>query len=854
MGDFRRVNCLGIISIRFTFTRQPFMAMQVRLLRYFFALIIGLGVCLQTGAQDSVRNKKPDSAVAPNLSDTSISRRIQQSADILNEKLREKYRSQLALSRQERVFASLRAEFQRTKDYLKSGIDTAMIARELHLAEERIEIAGEGIFTNVGTVQTSRNLATSEVMLTELDSRNQELEKKIGNYLDDLEEFRNQIDSLASDSFFLYIPLDTSEVRQHLQQLRLIGTEIRYTDSVLNASLRVIRNLKTRSTIISGNILSKQDEISTYRSELSQNSLLKETSYLWESPKFRRPFIEIFHFSMQKNNLVMLFYLRNHFGKFFLIFLVTMALMAYLRSLRKNIHEEMGEESTLAHSIVMEKPVLSSLLISISIGQFFFPSPPFSFYALLWTINSIILTILIRKHITPFWFRFWITSAALAIAACLINMVLQASRPERVVMLVLSLAGAIAGIKVLMSPHTKALKEKRLTIFLALSVGMEVVATIGNLYGRYNFSKGLMTTGFFGLIVGIQLLWTIRLIHEIFNISAEAYREDEKKRFYIDFDKIGSEVPNYLYIILGLGWFILISHNFYIYTKLTEPIVSFFTSTRQIGSYSFSLSGILLFVSIIFLSGIVSKLVSYFADNRKRSSNSKKSGLDNWMLLIRISIFSIGLFLAFAASGIPMDRIAIVFGALSVGIGFGLQTLVNNLVSGLIIAFEKPIGVGDVVEIGGRSGTMKSIGFRSSVVTTFDGSEVIIPNGDLLNQHLINWTLNDNPRRVEIIVGVNYDTNLDHAIQLIHQVMGGDDRIRKFPESFVLVNNFGNSSIDLRILFWVSHFTNWNLVRSDLMRNIKRTFNDNNIEIPYPQMVVHRPDEGEALPGEEPAQ
>jgi small-conductance mechanosensitive channel len=149
---------------------------------------------------------------------------------------------------------------------------------------------------------------------------------------------------------------------------------------------------------------------------------------------------------------------------------------------------------------------------------------------------------------------------------------------------------------------------------------------------------------------------------------------------------------------------------------------------------------------------------------------------------------------------------------------------------------------------------MKSIGFRSSVVTTFDGSEVIIPNGDLLNQHLINWTLNDNPRRVEIIVGVNYDTNLDHAIQLIHQVMAGDDRIRKFPESFVLVNNFGNSSIDLRILFWVSHFTNWNLVRSDLMRNIKRTFNDNNIEIPYPQMVVHRPDEGEALPGEEPAQ
>lgn len=276
--------------------------MRVPFLQNLFVFILACGIVLPAAAQDSSQKRNPDTIAASNLSDTSISRRIQQSADILNEKLREKYRSQLALGRQERVFASLRAEFQRTKDYLKSGIDTAMIARELRLAENRIDVASEGIFTNVGTVQTSRNLATSEVMLTELDSRNQELGKKIGNYLEDLEDFRNHIDSLASDSFFLYIPIDTGEVRQHLQQLRLIGTEIRYTDSVLNASLRVFRNLKTRSTIIAGNIHSKLDEITSYRSELSQNSLFKETSYLWEAPNFRRPFSEIFQFSMQKNN------------------------------------------------------------------------------------------------------------------------------------------------------------------------------------------------------------------------------------------------------------------------------------------------------------------------------------------------------------------------------------------------------------------------------------------------------------------------------------------------------------------------------------------------------------------------
>lgn len=795
------------------------------------------------GQTDSDKPALPDTNIINAGRDTAKTQQFQKSADVINERLREKYKSQLAISRQERVFANMRAVFHRTHEYLKSGMDTAALNKELTIAEQQTEFAGEGIFTNVGTIQTSRNLATTSVMLTEIGSRTAQQERKIDKYLVDLEEFRTTIDSLASDSFFLYIPVDTLELRQQVGQLRQIGIEIRNTDSTLNANLRAMRKLKTRSTIISGDIASRLDEIETYRAQLSQNSLSQETAYIWENPRFSRPFGEILAFSIKKNHMVLMSYLRNHIGKIFLVVLIILGLTLYLRSLRNNILGEMGPDSSPAHSLVLEHPVLSSLLICVSICQFFFPTPPFSFYAITWTLNGIVLTIILWKHITPFWLRFWITSVVLAFCACGINMILQASRPERIIMLLLSLAGALAGLMVLFSPQKVALKEKRLPVFLWISVAMELGAAIGNIYGRYNFAKGLMTTGFFSFVIGVQLLWTIKLLHEIFDISAEAYREDEKKRFYIDFEKVGSEVPSYLYLLLGLGWFILISHNFYIYTKITEPVVTFFTSSRQIGSYTFSLSGVLLFIAIIFLSGIVSKLVSYFADNGKKASGSKKSGLGNWLLLIRIAIFSIGLFLAFAASGIPMDRVAIVFGALSVGIGFGLQTLVNNLVSGVIIAFEKPISVGDVVEIGGRSGTMKSIGFRSSVVTTFDGSEVIIPNGDLLNQHLINWTLNDNPRRVEVLVGVNYGTHIDHTIQLIHKILDADERVRKFPESFVLVNNFGNSSIDLRILFWVSHFTNWNLVKSDVMRNIKRTFDAEGIEIPYPQMVLHQPEQ-----------
>lgn len=186
-----------------------------------------------------------------------------------------------------------------------------------------------------------------------------------------------------------------------------------------------------------------------------------------------------------------------------------------------------------------------------------------------------------------------------------------------------------------------------------------------------------------------------------------------------------------------------------------------------------------------------------------------------------------------------MDRFAIILGALSVGIGFGLQTLINNLVSGVIIAFEKPINVGDIVEITGQIGKMKSIGIRSSVVTTWDGADVIIPNGDLLNQHLINWTLGNSQRRFELLLGVAYGTDLYKVQQLLLDIMEKDVRILKTPKPIVLANEFNNSSVDLVLKFWVPHFSIGFDVKSDLIVAIDRLFKEHGIEIPFPQQDVY---------------
>lgn len=794
-----------------------------------------LGVGLQ--AQDSSNPENTDTLL---VADSTYRSKVKEGAMGANQRLREKYLMQLSLSKQAEIYANLRAVFQRTKDYMKRGLDTTSIQEELDHTENRLEIAGDGIFNNQGTIQTARNISTSAILLTELLDRIRLRKKQIDRYLTDLLEFRSTIDSLASDSLLFYIPDDSLEVREFMQRLTVFSRSIKATDSILNASIKQMRQLDTRADVLQGDILSRMEDIESFHREISGSTLKKELPYLWEAPGFIRPFDDIFRFSIRKASMVYVFYLRNHISKIFLLAIAIALFAVYLRSLKGNIIETMGGlTGDLENQVALRHPWATSVLVVLSLGQFMFPTPPFAFYASLWMISGLCLSAILWDFISGFWSRFWSLTLVHFVVACLFNLILQASRVERFFMLALALTGVIGGLRFLFSPEREHLKEKRMVIFLWLFVFMEAFAVITNISGRYNLSKAFLTSGYFNVVVGVCLLWTVSILHGVFKLSAEAYRGGGKKRYYLDFKKIEAEVPAILYYALGIGWFVLIGRNFYVYKQITDPIIDFFVSERQIGKYGFSFSNILLFVSIIFLSGVVAKTVSYFADDVPATSAQRKGGIGRWMLLIRIAIISFGVFIAFAATGIAMDRIAIVFGALSVGIGFGLQNLVNNLVSGLIIAFEKPLNVGDIVEIGGRSGTMKSIGFRSSVITTFDGSDVVIPNGDLLNQHLVNWTLNTTARRVEVLVGVDYSTELEKTIQLIMKILHEDKRIHSHPEPAVLVNNFGSSSIDLRILFWVDNHDNWLLVRSDVMRHVKAVFNDADVQIPFPQMVLH---------------
>ena len=198
--------------------------------------------------------------------------------------------------------------------------------------------------------------------------------------------------------------------------------------------------------------------------------------------------------------------------------------------------------------------------------------------------------------------------------------------------------------------------------------------------------------------------------------------------------------------------------------------------------------------------------------------------------------------LAISYAGFDLNQISLVIGALGVGIGFGLQNVISNFVSGLILTFERPINVGDTVEVGQLMGNVSSMGLRSSKVKTFDGSEVIVPNSNLVSKEVINWTLSDNQRRLTIPVSVAYGADPHKVLDIMKEVVANHPKVLAFPNLLTLFDGFGDNSLNFRVLFWVN-FSESMVVKSEVAMSIFDSLQQAGIEVPITQRVAMRPDD-----------
>jgi small-conductance mechanosensitive channel len=508
---------------------------------------------------------------------------------------------------------------------------------------------------------------------------------------------------------------------------------------------------------------------------------------------------------------------------------------------RKKIAGGKVNEALRSNNEIAEYPFLTSLFVVLNIGQFFFTVPPFVLQGVLWLLMSFSLIIIHRKTPGMFGSRLWLFLLLFFILVVADNLILESSDFEKWFLMIISFLSVAMALR-FTRHRRKILREIPVAKWiLFMFIILESIAFISIIFGRYNLCKTLFTSGYFAVITGIFLYWTYHFLLKALNTYTETVAPYNARNVFVKLKMSHDKMPRVYKGIFYFGWSVLFLRNFYFYTVITSFFNDIFYDERSIGKYSFTLETIFIFVFILFLSGLLAKLISFLTDNSTQIVSGpyqKKGGISNWLLLIRLAIIITGVILAFAAAGIPMDRLTIIIGTLGLGIGFGLQNLVSNLISGVMLAFERPIEIGDQIEVAGRTGRIKEIGIRSSKMVSLDGAEVIIPNGDLISQHVINWTLSNNHRRVEIIVGVKYGTDLHKAKQFLEGILKSNNRVKQAPAPVVLLHQLNNSSIDFRLLFWAD-INVWLDAKSEIIMSIDKIFKEEGIEIPFPQQDVY---------------
>lgn len=256
-----------------------------------------------------------------------------------------------------------------------------------------------------------------------------------------------------------------------------------------------------------------------------------------------------------------------------------------------------------------------------------------------------------------------------------------------------------------------------------------------------------------------------------------------------------------------------------------------------------TVGSILSAIIVFFCAMLLSRFIQFVLSEELFDSSEVERGRPYAIkTLLHYAFLIAGFVLAVTALGFDADRATLLTGAFGVGVGFGLQTIVNNFISGVILLTERPIQVGDTVAMGSVAGSIQRIGIRSSTVRTWEGAEVIVPNANFISEEVTNWTKSDRRRRFEIPIGVAYGSDPEEVMGLLAEAAAVTEGVLEMPEPYVLFKDFGDSSLDFEVRAWTSDFDHFSRIRSRICVSINRKLSEAGIEIPFPQRDVHFPE------------
>ncbi len=706
------------------------------------------------------------------------------------------------------------------------------IANHLNEDDSAIAIISERLNSDKGTLNI-RNLQMFSIILKQIHYDSKGYAAELNNYDSIFIGIKSDVISLRKDTLIRQIVRDSSlraDFRTQLSQLRL---KWRKADSLLTRVHLLISNTQARTSdnLITSNELQLQAE--SLMATSGSRVFGKESPYLWEFKKAENSpaFSDEFQNSIQSERKITRYYFSHTNNQLLLLLICGLLFFSWIFYNYKSL-KKLGKTDTLQSfnfRYMSPTPVLASLIIMLNLAPLFDLDAPFIYIATIEFLLMITLTYSFWKRLPRKLFFVWLVLILLFLMQSLSRYVHLPEYFNRWFILVLN------GLSVFLGLYLMPVLKKRYTEhrFLIVTAGLYLLfnflAVICNLFGRTTLTQILGSTGTYAIVQTAGLLVFIESVTEAFLLQIQTSRMRKEYNSGFDHKEIAAGIMRFIIFFSVIIWLIVFCTNLNIYNFIAGEISTVLSKARRLGSFTFTYGGVILFIVILWVAHLLQKYIGYFFGNIGDEAIFDNKGQRSRLMIVKLVLLVAGFLLAVAASGLAIDKITVILGALSVGIGLGLQSIVNNFVSGIILIFDRTLHIGDTVEIGDKKGRVRQISMRSSTLLTAEGAEVIIPNGAILSNNFVNWSLNENYIRVELTFTVD-KISKDTREEITKIIKSLKDVVKK-KEPEILINTVTSQSTQLKIYFWCDDVIERDRARSEAYSAVSKYLEEKEIKI-----------------------
>jgi small-conductance mechanosensitive channel len=748
---------------------------------------------------------------------------------------------------------------------LASDRITTSVAAELPVLMQEIDARlGENqtILNSRPSLDTLKNLETEWNNLADrlvawkgdLTTRATALDREITRLTQLEQTWTNTLNQAGTTGTDQAAPVNSDETvapPEILQRIQSVIAAIKQTRGAIERRRTQVLTLQNRVAEQDARIEQALAAIKQVRAETINRLLVKDAPSIWSAEVWSRDGQSLLQdsqnsFSTQLSILAA--YARRHSSRFILHAFILLSLVGALYWARHRVRPlVIAEPSLEGVARVFSVPIATGLVLSILVSGWVYPQAPRILNAILGAAALIPTIVILRQLVERPLFPVLNALVVFYLMDLLHTTATALPLASRLLFLAEMLGGIIFLAWLIKSKRLSEVPDAErnwlwtiLRVATRIALAVFLVAFIANALGFVSIASLVGNAILRSAYVALILYAAVRIADGVimFGLRIRPFSLLGMVRHHRRL--LRRRVQRTLRWIAALLWALYTLELFSLRTPVVENIRIALSAKLEVGQLSISLGNVVAFIVTVWLSFLLSRFLLFLLDEDIYPRISLARGVPYAVsTMLHYAILLIGFFFAVAAMGIDMTNFTILAGAFGVGLGFGLQNIVNNFVSGLILLFERPVHVGDMIQVGNWDGRLRRIGMRASVIRTLEGSEVIVPNGQLISEEVLNWTLSDQQRRLEIPVGVAYGTDPERVIKILTEVSSKHPDIMPEPPPDTLFLGFGDSALDFQLRAWTSNFKRWQNIKSELAIGMNSALRDADISIPFPQRDLH---------------